>query len=103
MIRQGTLQGVRSKQSQKGKLGQIRQIQSRQSLFSTVKYKKMASKQISQNEFNAHAVAEATRVVIQMMATTGMATQECAGTKMSRPILKQPPFHWRAEDKYEQL
>ena len=37
------------------------------------------------------------------MATTGRARQENAGIKMSRPILKQPTFSWRAEDKYEEL
>ena len=36
----------------------------------------MASEQISQNEFIAQAVAEATRIAIQTMATTGMARQE---------------------------
>ena len=48
----------------------------------------MARKEISQNEFIAHGVAEATRVAIQTMATTGMARQENAGTKISGPILK---------------
>ena len=63
----------------------------------------MASEQISQHEFIAQAVAEATRVAIQTMATTGMARQENAEIKMSRPILKQPTFNWRAKDKYEEL
>ena len=59
----------------------------------------MTSKQISQNEFIAQAVAEAARVAIQTMATTGMARQENAEIKMSGPILKQPTFNWKAEDK----
>ena len=45
----------------------------------------MARKQIGQNEFDVQAVAEA-RVVIQTMATTGMARQENAGIEMSRPL-----------------
>ena len=98
-IRQGTLHGVRSEQSHKGRLRQIRQIHSRQSHYNTVKYRKMASEQIGQNEFIVQAVAEATRVAIQTMASTSMARQENAGIKMSRPILKQPTFNWRAEDK----
>ena len=63
----------------------------------------MASEQISQNEFIAQAVAEATRVAIQAMATTSKARQENAGTKMSWPFLKQLIFNGRAEDKYEEL
>ena len=42
----------------------------------------MASEQISQNEFIAQAIAEATRVAIQTMAMTGMARQENPGIKM---------------------
>ena len=63
----------------------------------------MASEQISQNEFIVQAVAEATRVTIQSMATNDMARQENAGIKMSGTILKQPTFSWRAEDKYKEL
>ena len=92
-IRQGTLQVARSKKSNKGILRQIKQIQSRQSHYGTVKYKKMASEQISQNEIIMQAVAEATRVAIQTIATTSMARQENAGTKMNGPILKQPMFN----------
>ena len=51
----------------------------------------------------AEAVAEATRVATQAMATTGMARKGNAGTKVSGPILKQQTFSWRAEDKYEEL
>ena len=53
----------------------------------------MASNQVGHNEFTVQAVAEA----------TSMARQENAGIKMSRPILKQPMFNWRAGDKYEEL
>ena len=37
------------------------------------------------------------------MASTGMARPENAVIKMNGPILKQPMFNWRAEDKYEEL
>ena len=63
----------------------------------------MAGEQIGKNKFIAQAVAETTRVATQTMASTGMARQENAGIKMSGPILKQPTFNWRAEDKYEEL
>ena len=63
----------------------------------------MANKQIGQNELIAQAVAEATRVAIQTMATTHMARQENTGIKMSQPILNQPSFNWRANDKYKEL
>ena len=63
----------------------------------------MESKQIGQNEFIAQAVAEATRVAIQTMASTGMARQENVGIKMSSPILKHPTFNCRVENKYEEL
>ena len=91
-IRQSTLHRVKSEQSHKDRLRQIRQIQSRQSHYGTIKYKKMASKQIDQNEFIVQAVAEATRC-----------KHENAGIKMSGPILTQPTFNWRAGDKYEEL
>ena len=89
--------------SHKGRLRQIRQIQYRQSHFSTGKDKEMTSKQTGQNEFIVQAVAEATRVAIQTMASTGMARQENAGIKISNLILKQPTFNWRAKDKYFEL
>ena len=96
-LRQGALHGVRSEQSNKGRLRQIRQTQSRQSHYSTVKYRKLASKQIGQTEIIVYAVA------IQTMATTSMARQENAGIKMRGPIMNQPTFNWRAQDKYEGL
>ena len=37
------------------------------------------------------------------MATVGMARQENPGTKMSGPILKQPMFNWKAENKYQEM
>ena len=62
----------------------------------------MANVQVCQNVFIVQAIAEATRVAIQTMATAGMARQENLGTKMSGPILKQSMFNWKAEDKYEE-
>ena len=53
----------------------------------------MASEQVSQKEFIAQAIAEATRVAIQTLTIAGMAKQEILGTKMSGPILKQPTFN----------
>ena len=50
----------------------------------------MAREQVSQNEFTAQAIAEATRVAIQTMATTDMARQENPGTKMNRPNSQHP-------------
>ena len=47
----------------------------------------MASEQVCQNEFIEQAIAEATRVEIQTMATADMARQENPGTKMRRPML----------------
>ena len=32
-----------------------------------------------------------------------MTRQENSGTKMSGPIMQQPTFNWKAEDKYEEL
>ena len=58
------------------------------------------AKYSSQNKFIAQAIAEAIRVVIQINATAGMTKQENPGAKMSGPILKQPTFNWKAEDKY---
>ena len=50
------------------------------------------------------AIAEVTRVAVQTMATAGIGRQENPGTKiMSWPILKQPMFNWKAENKYEEL
>ena len=66
-----------------------------------MKYKKIAREQISQNEFTAQAVAEATRAEIQTMATSGMGRQGNARIKIRSLILKQPAFNLRAEDKYE--
>ena len=61
----------------------------------------MVCEQIGQNEFLAQAVVEAIMTVFQTMASTGMERQGNAGIKMSSPILKQPTFNWRAEDKYK--
>ena len=63
----------------------------------------MANEHGSQNEFIVQAIGEATRVAIQTVAIAGMARQENPGTKMSEPILKQPTFNWKAEDKYDKL
>ena len=87
----------------KADLREIRQNQSKQSHYSTVKYKKIASEQISQNEFIAQEIPKVIRAAIQTMATANMERQENGGIKMSMPILKQPMFNWTAEDKYEEL
>ena len=63
----------------------------------------MGSEQVSQNEFSVQAIAGATIVAIQTMASVGIASQENSGTKVSGPILKQLIFNWKAEDKYEEL
>ena len=63
----------------------------------------MASEQISQNVFIAQAVAEATRMANQTMATTGSTRQGNAETKKGRSNLKPPTLNQRAEDKYEEL
>ena len=63
----------------------------------------MAIEQTGQNEFIAQAVAKATRVSIQTMATTGIARQQNTAIKMKSPFLKQPIFKWRSEDKCKEL
>ena len=63
----------------------------------------MANEQVSQNEFIEKVIEVATKAAIQTMATAGMERQENPEAKMSRPILKQPMFNWKTEDKYEEL
>ena len=53
-IRHGTLNVVRSKQSHKGRLRQIRQIQYRHSHYSAVKDRKMAGEQIGNKGSNSN-------------------------------------------------
>ena len=60
----------------------------------------MASEHIITNE----AVAEASRVAIQVMATaTTERPQSVEGPQIGRPAMKQPSFTWEAEDKYSEL
>ena len=50
------------------------------------------------------AIAEATRVVLQMTAEAqAQRTQNTTGPKVGGPTLKQPAFDWKAPDKYPEL
>ena len=50
------------------------------------------------------AIAEATRVALQMMAEAQVQrTQNAAGPKLGSPTLKQPTFDWEVPDKYTEL
>ena len=64
---------------------------------------KMASEQISQNEFITQLVAEAARVVIQTMAMASIPWQDSTGLKMNGSIMKQPTFNWNAKHMYKEL
>ena len=64
---------------------------------------KMASKQISQNDFITQAVAEAARVAIQTMAVASTQRQGNRGLKMCGSIMKQSMFNWNVKEKYEDL
>ena len=64
----------------------------------------MASEQTIMNEMIAKAVAEATRVAIQVTAAaTTERPQRAAGPKPGGPVLKQPTLNWEMEDKYSKL
>ena len=63
----------------------------------------MAREQIGLNGFIVQAVAEASRMTVQIVAPTCMARQGYAEIKMSGPILKQSTFNLSAEDKYVDL
>ena len=71
--------------------------------MNTTKQKKMASKQISQNEFIAQAVAEAARVALQTMAMVSIPRQGNIGLKINGSIMKQHMSNCNAKDKYEEL
>ena len=62
----------------------------------------MANEQMDSSEYIAQAVTNATRVVIQTMATTGMGRVENVGPR-SRPSMKQATFDWNSKDKYTEL
>ena len=56
------------------------------------------------SEAISKAVAEATRIAIQMMAEMqAQRTPNAAGPKLGGPTLKQPTFDWEAPDKYTEL
>ena len=58
----------------------------------------MMSKEIT------NTVAEAKRVVVQMMVEAQVQrTPNAAGSKPGSPTLKQPSFHWETTDKYTEL
>ena len=64
----------------------------------------MTSEQITMIKTIAKAVAEATRVAIQVMAAAVTERpQNMAGPKIGRPAMKQPTFNWETEDKYSKL
>ena len=48
-------------------------------------------------------MAEATRAAIQAMAAAGAERAPNAGPGLGRPLMKQPTFNWKAEDKYNEL
>ena len=60
----------------------------------------MASEQTNTNKYITQAVPEAARVAIQTMSMADTARAENAGTRISRPIMKQPTFDWIVKDKY---
>ena len=49
------------------------------------------------------AVAGVAKAATLTMATAGTSTQDYAGPKMSRCIMKQRTFNWSAIDKYKEL
>ena len=50
------------------------------------------------------AVAEATRVALQMIAEAhAQRTQDATGPKLGGPTLKQPTFDWEVPNKYTEL
>ena len=64
----------------------------------------MASEQITLSEIITKAVAEATRVAIQVMAATpAERPQSMAGLMIDGPTMKQPTFNLEMEDKYTEL
>ena len=69
----------------------------------TVKLNKMANEQTNINEYITQAVPKAARLAVQTKAMAGTASVENPGSRMSRPIMKQPTFDWRAKDKYAEL
>ena len=63
----------------------------------------MASEQANTNEAIAKAVAEATRLAIQVMATATTERPQNVWPKIGRPAMKQSNFNWEADDKYNKL
>ena len=64
----------------------------------------MASEHVIVSQTITKAVAEATRVAIQTMATAAAERpQSTAGPKIVGPAKKQPTFNWEVEDKYSKL
>ena len=55
------------------------------------------------NEVIVQAVAEATRAAIEAMAVARVERTQNAEPRLGRPMMKQPTFNWRAEDKYDGL
>ena len=59
------------------------------------------AEQVMMSEVITTAVAEATRIGIQMMAEAQTQRSESQlGPKLGSPALKQPQFNWAATDKY---
>ena len=63
----------------------------------------MASKQTNTHEVITQAVAEAMRAAIQAMSAAESERAQNTGLRLSRPIMKEPNFHWEAEDKYNKV
>ena len=67
--------------------------------MNTGQQKKLASKQISRNEFTVQAVAEAARVAIQTIDMASTPRQDNTRLITSGSIIKHPTFNWYAKDK----
>ena len=59
----------------------------------------MVSEQTNTNEAIVHAEAEATRAAIQAMAVAIAERTQNVGLRLGAPMMKQPTFNWKAEDK----
>ena len=64
----------------------------------------MTNEQEITNEAIAEAVAEVTRVAIQVtVAATADRIQSVVGPIIGGPAMKQPTFNWEANDEYSKL
>ena len=51
----------------------------------------------------AWAVVESARVTMQAMAAATAERTQNVGPRLGAPIIKQPTFNWKAEDKYNEF